>query len=292
MNSSSCVLIFLLLSAVSDAARILALFPIGSKSHKLAAFPIIEALAEKGHKVVVFSPYKPVKETANIVEYKLDIPDFLFHMDWFDTQKESPLTQTTTMMLKYRREMIRNYEALRDHKELRRILDERQVDLIFTDGLSTEYLPLIDQLGIPVVNHLSNAVSVGHVRQCDVNKDYASVPNGLTDFDDNMNFTQRMINFLLAEIFRLISLNYITYPIDQLIRKDFPNYRGYLEASMNVDLILANSHHTSAWPRSLPPNVIPLGSVHTRPANPLEEVSIANRKLRIKHRYHYITLSI
>ena len=66
------LLLLLVLTSVSNAARILALFPIGSKSHKLAAVPIVEALAEKGHQIALFSPYAPVKETANVVEYQLD----------------------------------------------------------------------------------------------------------------------------------------------------------------------------------------------------------------------------
>lgn len=161
MNYScvSILLLLLTLADVSNAARILAIFPIGSKSHKLAAVPIIEALAEKGHQIALFSPYTPVKETANVVEYQLAIPEFMVDMDWFAMQQESPLTQTSKMMIKYREEMIRNYNVLRDHKELRRIIKERNFDLIFTDGYSSEYFPLVDQLSVPIVKHLSTGAT-------------------------------------------------------------------------------------------------------------------------------------
>ena len=273
MNYRCVLTLLLLLVLTSNAARILALFPIGSKSHKLAAVPIVEALAEKGHQIALFSPYAPVKETANVVEYQLDIHDFLGEMDWFAMQQESPLTQMSKMMTKGREEMIRNYKVLRDHKELRRRIQERDFDLIFADGYSSEYYPLIDQLGVPLVQHLSTGAMVGLVHQFDGSKEYAYVPNGVTDFEDQMNFFQRMANFLSAEVSRIFVHYSLIRPVDEIVKKDFPHYRGCLEASESVDLILANSHHTSTWLRSLPPNVIPIGSVHTRPANKLEEVN-------------------
>lgn len=67
----------------------------------------------------------------------------------------------------------------------------------------------------------------------------------MTDFSDRMTFIQRMANFLSAELSRIFDLYYLTHPIDKLVKKDFPDYRGYIEASKSVDLILANSHHTS-----------------------------------------------
>ena len=265
--------VFLLLLAVAGTARILVLFPLGCKSHKLAAVPIIEALAQKGHTVVLFSPYKPVKETTNIVEYQLDgIPEFLGDLEWFTQLKESQLTQATKIMNNYLDGMIKTYNSLRDDNRLRWILDERQFDLIFADGYSMEYFPLIHHLDILFVNHVSTGALIGTLHQYDGSKDYAFVPDGFTNLDDRMTFMQRAENFLSGEMGRLMTLNYITYPIERLIKQDFPHFRGLLEASQNVDLILSNSHHTSGWLRSMPPNVISLGSVHKRPANPLDEV--------------------
>ena len=275
MNSFIRVLIFLFVSlATGDAARILAIFPVGCHSHKLAAVPIMEALAEAGHQVTVFSPYKPVRERVNITEYQLDIHDFRGDMDWFAMSEESQVTQTTKMLLNFWDELERNYRVVKSHPELRRMIDVRNFDLMFTDGYSSEFLPLVDQMGIPIVQHFSTGAMIGLMNAFDGAKDYAFVPNGLTDFEDQMSFTQRLTNFLTSEISSLITLYYLTYPLEKLIRKDFPNYRGYMEASSDVSLLLVNSHHTSAWLRSMPPNAIALGSVHTRPANPLEEVII------------------
>jgi len=280
MNNFTLVSIFLLLIAAGDAARILAIFPVGCHSHKLAAVPIMEALAEAGHQVTVFSPYKPVKDRLNITEFQLDIHDFRGEMDWFAMSEESQVTQTTKMLLNFWDELVRNFRAVQNHPELRRIIKERDFDLVFTDGYSSEFLPLVDQLGKPIVQHFSTGAMIGLMNAFDGAKDYAFVPNGLTDFEDQMNFFQRMTNFLTSEISRFITLFYLTRPLDALIREDFPNYRGFIEASSDVSLLLVNSHHTSAWLRSMPPNAIPLGSVHTRRANALEEVNCLTNTLK------------
>ena len=271
----SSIFIFVIV-AVGDAARILTIFPVGCHSHKLAAVPIMEALAEAGHQVTVFSPYKPAKDRLNITEFQLDIHDFRGEMDWFAMSEESQITQTTKMLLNFWDELVRNYRAVQNHPELRRMIDERNFDLVFTDGYSSEFLPLVDQLGIPIVQHFSTGAMIGLMNAFDGAKDYAFVPNGLTDFEDQMNFFQRMTNFLISEISRFTTLYYLTRPLDALIKEDFPNYRGFIEASSDVSLLLVNSHHTSAWLRSMPPNAIPLGSVHTRQANALEEVKQLN----------------
>lgn len=55
MSKKTVSLLFLLLAASAESARILAFFPIPAKSHQFVFRPIIEELAKRGHEVVYYT---------------------------------------------------------------------------------------------------------------------------------------------------------------------------------------------------------------------------------------------
>ncbi|KAK4036437.1 hypothetical protein OUZ56_028492 [Daphnia magna] len=81
--------------------RIVVLYPVGSKSHFYAVMPLLEELAERGHNVTIFSPFKGITKTikgateiflASIAQ-KIDAID----IDWFAMQKQGS-AQILSMM--------------------------------------------------------------------------------------------------------------------------------------------------------------------------------------------------
>lgn len=103
--------------------------------------------------------------------------------------------------------------------------------------------------------------------------DYASIPTNLVDYDIQMTFSERLTNFLLNEVFNFVRVQYFYKELDKIVQSHFPGVRSSTEVEGEASLCIINSHPITNWPRSLPPTILPIGALHTRPAKPLPEVS-------------------
>ncbi|XP_057375386.1 UDP-glycosyltransferase UGT5-like [Daphnia carinata] len=265
--------------------RILVLLPLGSNSHKLAVMPIVEALAQKDHNLTIISGYKSSTEINNVHEIQITCIDKILErvkVNWFETQKEDSLTQLKTMMMSLPHTTKFAYEQIMTHPEFQTILLERNVDLVIVDAIVSELtFPIIEHLGVPFIFHCSSlgipwAAAALEAMGTDLN--YATVPFPMTGFDDMMTFRQRLFNLRMAETFRSMRQSYAFDVLDAYVKKDFPNASPTANIMKMASLVLVNSHVTTDWPRSIPPTVIPIGAVHTRPAKqlPLQLKQIAD----------------
>ena len=273
------VLSFLLTLHFTSAAKIVVIYSVGSKSHFFGVKPAIEELAERGHEITLFTPFKGIgngienvreillPETLNALEKEVLI-------DWFAMQKEGKL-QMFTMFSLMAQFMRRGARETLQHEEFRRVIAEKDVDLFIVDAFGNEYVyPVIDLIGVPYVTHLSASPIPMLLTALGGPGEYASVPATFTDFTDNMSFFQRMQNFLLCQVFQLIRDLYWVPLMDGIVKEEFPQAKSINEVLSSVSLAIANSHPTTTFPRSLPPTVIPIGALHTRPARELPQVFI------------------
>ncbi|XP_032792429.2 UDP-glycosyltransferase UGT5 [Daphnia magna] len=256
--------------------RILVLLPLGSKSHKLAVMPVVKALAQKGHNLTIISGYKSATKINNIREIQITSIDEILErvkVNWFETQKEDSLTQLKTMMMSLPPTIKFGYELIMTHPEFQTILLERNIDLVIVDAIVSELtFPIIEHLGVPFIFHCSSlgipwAAAALEAMGADLN--YAAIPFPMTGFDDRMTFGQRLFNIRMAETFRSMRQSYAFDVLDAYAKKDFPNASPTANIMKKASLVLVNSHVTTDWPRSIPPTVIPIGAVHTRPAKQL-----------------------
>ncbi len=267
-----------------ESARILALFPLGSKSHKIAGMPIVEALAARGHEVTVISAFKtnPVENVKEVLLEKLSLVfTVYFEFDWFGVQKMDGLTELreTTKPEDWTMVVDLCIEELQANTEFQRIMKERNVDLVLVDGLIGDCTyPYIQELGVPFVFHISSANNPwaqNLFEELGASSDYATVPTAYADItsDDQMTFWERFWNLRVTYEFHSI-LRECTKNMEDYIRKldKFPNFRSLSEFQKEVSLILVNSNPTTDWPTALPPNVIPIGAPQAKPARPLSEV--------------------
>jgi len=125
---------------------------------------------------------------------------------------------------------------------------------------------------VPFVFLCSMPHLLGLYRTIGTSNDYAFVPAGLTDSVGEMNFFERLANMISVEFFLAMQDFFINRMMEDLVRQDFPNSRPIKEIAKDVSLIITNSHPSFAFPRSLPPSVIPVSYTHTRPAQELSEV--------------------
>lgn len=152
------------------------------------------------------------------------------------------------------------------------MIQDQKVNLMIIDAFVTIPLPLADVLGVPVIGHYSNAGTLAIFNKMGISPEYASVPAGLIDFEDQMSFFQRMSNMFSATTLMTINDLIFTSSLEQAHKENYQNSRSVSDMAKYMAIALVNSHPTTAWQRPLPPNVIPVGSVHTRPAKSLEEV--------------------
>ena len=159
------------------------------------------------------------------------------------------------------------------NQEFQSFIQAGDIDLIISDGFIFEYiLNFVDRLKLPLVLHCSGAGLPYTLKSMGASSDYASIPTAITDFDDHMNFMQRMANTIQSELTEIVIESFILRPLEERMRIDMPNMRSFAEIKKEVSVLIMNKDPVTSWPRSLPPAVIPVGALHARPANKLPEV--------------------
>ena len=260
----------------SSGAKIVVVYPVSSKSHIFAVMPAVEELGKRGHQVTVFSPFKGIaKNVPNGREVFLSgIANILdeAQLDWFAMQKQGP-TQILSILPFLKDWAMRGGDYIFKNPEFLDIVKKRDVDLFIVDGLFNEFLyPVFDLIGVPFVTHSSSSVFPVVLAAMGAPIDYAAVPTGLVEFDDHMTFFQRLANIIPNEIFNLVRTHYIIKDQDKLVKSHFPNARPIAEVEGEISICIVNSNPMTNWPRSLPPTIVPVGALHTRPAETLPKV--------------------
>ena len=262
----------------SYAKKIVFIGVIGSKSHKIGYAPIAEALAAKGHHVTVVSPFPSDKSVDNLRE--IIVPDTLRQFpppNFFEIQKQNPLLSIGSQFALFSKIASTGFGSVMDNEQFQQITRDRDVDLFVIDCLGNDFiLPVIDQLKVPFVLYSPVSVTVVTNEMFDIPAEYASIPSILLDYDTNMNFFQRVANVISSEMMAA-ARSFLMQPIvDAIVQERHPGVRSLAEIGREASLCLMNHHPTTAHPRPLPPNVIPIGPLHVRPAQPLVPVSLSN----------------
>lgn len=260
-------------------AKILALFPIPSKGHKNAMIAIAETLAERGHQVIVVSPYPHPTKMKNIHDIVLnELVDGLGpdHLNWFEMQKAQGPTLCLKMIAPMQKTAREMYQALMGNDEFRNLLEKRDVDLVFFDSIVGEFAYVIsDHLKVPFVTQSSAPdppynvlVAMGGAMN------YATVPSTASDVGNprQMTFFQRLVNMLATETFKRMLKVAITDMLDEMVKQDFPDSRPIAEIMGETSLHFVNAHPTTSVMRPLPPTIIPIGASHIRTPKPLPTV--------------------
>lgn len=262
----------------THTANILVLYPGSGISHKTAVMPIVEELAERGHNITIVSAFKTVTKSANIRDIVLtESADFITNMvfERFEAMKKSSFQQLVLIIQEIETVVRNGYESMMKNPEFQQILKERKVDLILQDGLLSEYCRVISHhLQVPFVAHYSAAIyPPTDLYLVGATADYATMPNPLNFFTDEMTFFQRFLNTIQTKMSEMFYRFTVISLMDEMVHKDFPNSPPVEELGKEISLMISNSHSVISYPRSLPPTVISIGGLHTRPANSLPLVN-------------------
>ena len=206
--------------------RIVVLHTIGSKSQFYAVRPVIEELAKRGHKMTVFTPFKGITQNKeNISEVVLPNVARIMEeadIDWFTMQKQGAM-QAFTMLDSMTTLFIAACEQLLTHPEFRKIVEERNVDLFIVDALFHEFTyPIIDKVGVPFVIHSSSGAFPSTLYAMGAPLEYASVPNYLSDFNNQMTFLERLMNVVTGEMVKPLQNYYFQKQMEAIVQREFP----------------------------------------------------------------------
>ncbi|KAK4308410.1 hypothetical protein Pmani_019884 [Petrolisthes manimaculis] len=247
--------------------KILMLLPVSTKSHKNIFMPLAEALADRGHKVVMLVNHPKSSKHPNVLEINHDLPYYK------EENQNMFITRTSKGQADF---FIKSLPAIaRDiYKvpEVKKLYDRRKdFDLIILNLLFNEAIyPFVHEM--PFITIATSGLNVHQSAMLGnpLNPAYKVVGTVLTS--NRPSAWQRFQN-ALAGVMRGFAWRHWT--IVPLIQKEitaqFPDLPPLLELERNLSLTLVNTHFAIDTTVPLLPSQVEIGASHCRPANPLPQ---------------------
>ena len=276
------VLVILILTVFvswSDASRILIAGPSGTKSHQNVYIPIAKELIRRGHQVTVITNYlnDELTKLENVEQIWLEtlvIDPSLFPNPF---SKPTSLFEKLNMFVKVV-DAILNYptkitETTFSDERVKKLMTNGHFDLvIISEACGLSCFPLGWHFKAPTILFSPNVMFPGRAKLLGDDDHHSYVPFLLSSFTDRMTLYQRTVNYLLTKLFYFTShdlpINTVHSIIKRMVNPDCPKLE---ELEKNFSLVLTNSHPVFNFPRVLPPQVVEVGGIHCRPANPLPD---------------------
>lgn len=261
----------------NEAARILAIFPAPSISHQVVFRPLTQALAKRGHEIVVITPDpafpKGSDPPANLTE--IDVHDVSYDL-WnkklltISEGQRDLITQNSFIL-----DVLTNLQAIYfENEEIKKILKDKSkpFDLLLIEAIAKPALIFSHIFKVPLIQ-LSSASGIYD------NFDIIGAPSHPILYPA---ITRRRIHNLSA--WEKISEIYQQFLLDIMIlrheEKDNAMIRKYLgdeaptlrELLNNVDMLFLNCYPIFEGIRPVPQSVVYLGGMHQNPEKELPEV--------------------
>ncbi|KAK8724695.1 hypothetical protein OTU49_011227 [Cherax quadricarinatus] len=256
------------LSPPERSYKILMLLPVSSKSHKNVFMPLAEALADRGHKIVMLTNQPKSSKHPNIEDIHLDVPYFrIENLNVFEERKNpSGIFQMLETTLPNLAKELYKVPVVEDLYQRRKEFDVIMINQMFNE-IAYPFLHEVPFITLSTGGMDPRQSSVlGNV----LNPAYA--PNFLQDYPRPMNLWHRFYNTLVHISFPLYWRKWAIVPLIQKeISAQFPELPLLLDLERNVSLSLLNSHFSISTPLPLLPSQVEVGAMHCRPANPLPQ---------------------
>ncbi|KAJ1532204.1 hypothetical protein ONE63_000824 [Megalurothrips usitatus] len=251
----------------ADAYRVLGMFPFNGRSHNIMFKATMEALADRGHQVVQFSPFPQKKPRANYTDVDLSgqFPSLVN-------------TLTFEQMTSFERfhivELISSFSgpelcrAVFASQDFRDVMDGKygKFDVVFTEIFGSDCWTVVaHKLQVPLISIATTpdfAWMHGRVGSPD-NPAYLVVNN--EPVAGRLTFPQRVVNVFMYILNNLKFKYYIEWPSDTVVREFFgADTPSLSELTSRTSLILVNNHVSLNPARPVPPNVVHVGGIHLK----------------------------
>ncbi|XP_069945347.1 UDP-glycosyltransferase UGT5 isoform X2 [Cherax quadricarinatus] len=239
------------LAAPERLYKILMLLPVSSKSHRNVFMPLAEALADRGHKIVMLTNHPKSSKHPNIQEVNHGLPYFHnINMFSYLNDPTGAFSQFTTVLPAVARDLY-NVPEVKDLYERRKEFDLFMVDHAFNE-VAYPFLheATFIMVTTPGIDYRQSAV-LGNVLHP------AYVPNHMTDFPRPLSIWNRFLNAMIQIGIAIYWRHWtIIPPVQKEISAQFPELPPLLDIERNMSLALMNTHFTSGLPLPLLPSQV------------------------------------
>lgn len=278
---------FTLLPKTVDTANILFYFGMSTYSHRIIAWPLVEALVERNHTVTFFQPDKNKNPNPKVTEVNPRIDGISEKMN-FMVERLALGHRRLLLSLTYRLPQIGASLCdmfLQDPKVIDWIKNNK-FDLIVIDALFNECAYGIAHL------HKAKVIIFGTSHPFGWMPDALGYPSETSwlpelhfSFDLPLNFVNRVLAELSIMYFNVI--RHLSFPkVEKVLRErlDIPDMPSIPDMMANTSLMFTNTHFSEELARSHPPNVVSIGGMNCKEKSQLKEIpKVSHLKFEVLH---------
>jgi glucuronosyltransferase len=256
-----------------EAAKIFFMIPLTSISEKQIYKTLIDALAQRGHEVVVASITKSSYKSKNIREFVPTTYEETFGDEWSDpVESRKAMGRYSSLSLSDYGFVTDACERVFQNPEFQQVLTEK-FDLVFRNlFFGSCFNGALYRLQAPfiILSTLIPFTEAYELTGARLPASFIPVPMGPPKSSKKMSFLERLEN-VLVDFHWTLFCKYDMYPgLDQVYRKylgqDIPSSE---EIHKNVSLVFSNSHFTLNAPAPILPDVIEIGGSQCVPPKPV-----------------------
>lgn len=274
-NLLTVIVLILSVRSLVDSARILALFPTPSYSHQLVFRSVTQALAARGHELVILTPNPVDTDLPNVKQIDVSFTyQGYFHQINFAESKEDNVGMTSllAMLTRALTEIMETEFAHPDMQELLR--DPKQhFDVVICEFIGyTPMYAFAEYFNAPLIGFTTTEATYHDHRA--MGNFIHSVLHPMTILPNyrHLNFIERFVSVSLDLIMRLYFEPFVYSLFDNIIEQNFgANVSRSHTLARKADMLLLNTHPALGFVRPLVPNTIQLGFLHIKPPQPLPE---------------------
>ncbi|CAH1389501.1 unnamed protein product [Nezara viridula] len=269
--------LFLAFSTSTEAARILAFFPMQAKSHQFVFRPIIEELGKRGHEVVYVTGFGYEKVPPGITQISTEdsrnSPPKDFQKFSFVDFGELSVPFFTIMMHEI---FLMIAPLLLGHPKIQQLIhsNEKFDAILMESYFSHQFIsPFIHKFG-------AVGIEVMPLGDCAWTDELTGLPDNPAyqldykyEHTNDLNFFERLYNVYVTTTVTILGYFYLYK--QQAVADTYMNYTGWEtrpplhKMVSNRSIILTNSHFAVGYPVPLAPHRKEIGGINIRPPKPL-----------------------
>ncbi|CAL8144007.1 unnamed protein product [Orchesella dallaii] len=254
---------------ITEGANILFFIGNGGASHRIAMTPFANGLAEEGHSITVLTAEKPDGNDTKInyylpkevVRHFTEMRNSGAFPDFYGMRSKGLMIATWLVVPSFG---ITVCEKLYEDPEYIAWLKSNKFDLVIVDGLFNECGYGIAHLhNAKIIVFSVSSVLPWGIEPFGIPDESSSITDMMFHFPSQMNFFQRLVTAVMPIIWQMYR-EYLYLPRLNRITKEglgLDDFPSFAELERNVSLSLVNTHVAQEFPRSLPPNIVPVGGI-------------------------------
>ncbi|VEN40700.1 unnamed protein product [Callosobruchus maculatus] len=265
----------LLLSVLSSVkcGNILVLQDVPSPSHTIWNTELAKGLARKGHNVTMLGPddFKNQKLIENFHYIELEAIVDKGVEEAIEEAMDAPLLKNMLLFYEYEMETCKKIYENTGMQRLLNYPDGFKFDAIVIDMTLNCMLPVIKRFKFPPSVGVT-AFLFPHYLSLDFgNTIHTSyIPSYALSITEDMNFLERLQNFLFVNSDYLLRKYYVRKTVQRLANEKFGESLGSLDdIRRHISMLLVNVDMAFHYPQELAPNIIPVGGLHVKRAGQL-----------------------